>query len=469
MSTTPPGWHTDPNSPGLLRWWDGQQWTSHTAPAAGPAPEAAQPSIASAAVDRPVAVPNVVLHKPKGGLFSGGKKGLEEENAELREALAAIGAVEREQLRSDVEALTQQRAALEAELAAARSEIVATREEAILQEVGIYRYRHPLDSAVGYKARLSEVQESIKAMARGGKAVVGATNWSVNGSTREGTAMVRDFSKLMLRAYNNEADNAVRSMRPYALDAAAKRLEKARTTISRLGKTMNIHITPDYHRLRLYELELAADYLAKAAEEKELERENRQRLREEELARREYEREKERLAKQAAHYASVLATMRASGDEAGASQYESKLAEIQDAINGVEARAANTRAGYVYVISNVGSFGPEVVKIGMTRRLEPMDRVRELGDASVPFRYDVHALIFSEDAVTLETALHRALADRKVNLVNAHREFFFATPAEVRDLLASFHGDLLSFESEPEAAEWHQSRNASARGALAGP
>src|SRR4030095_4147116 len=115
---------------------------------------------------------------------------------------------------------------------------------------------------------------------------------------------------------------------------------------------------------------------------------------------------------------------------------EAKLAEIQAAVEGVDDRAANVRAGYVYVISNVGAFGERMVKIGMTRRLEPMDRVRELGDASVPFRYDVHALIFSDDAVTLETQLHQALADHKVNMVNNRREFFYATPADVKTLLA---------------------------------
>lgn len=99
-----------------------------------------------------------------------------------------------------------------------------------------------------------------------------------------------------------------------------------------------------------------------------------------------------------------------------------------------------------------------MVKIGLTRRLEPMDRIRELGDASVPFRFDVHALIFSEDAVGLETRLHQALADRKVNRVNSAREFFYATPAEVRDLLAGIAGQhLLEYNDTPEAAEWRAS------------
>jgi hypothetical protein len=147
-------------------------------------------------------------------------------------------------------------------------------------------------------------------------------------------------------------------------------------------------------------------------------------------------------------------------DPAAVLDAEAKLAELDAAMQGVEAREANVRAGYVYVISNVGSFGDAVVKIGMTRRLDPMDRVRELGDASVPFRYDVHALIFSDDAVGLEVKLHGALAAQRVNVVNHRREFFRATPIEVRDLLADFEGSILSFEEAPEALEWHQSENA---------
>ncbi len=120
-------------------------------------------------------------------------------------------------------------------------------------------------------------------------------------------------------------------------------------------------------------------------------------------------------------------------------------------------RAANVRAGYVYVISNIGAFGERVVKIGMTRRLDPMDRVRELGDASVPFRFDVHVMIFSDDAVGLETALHHTFAHRQVNLVNARREFFFATPLEVKQALLKLRGNLVSYADTPEAIEWRQS------------
>lgn len=154
-----------------------------------------------------------------------------------------------------------------------------------------------------------------------------------------------------------------------------------------------------------------------------------------------------------------------STDQEAITQLQDGLDEAQSALDGVVARMANARAGHVYVISNCGSFGESMVKIGMTRRLDLLDRVRELGDASVPFRYDVHALVFSEDAVQLETALHQRFAAHRVNLVNNHREFFHVRPTDVREALTKFVGNVLvQFNDDAEALEWPQSQNARAVG-----
>ncbi|NGP09036.1 GIY-YIG nuclease family protein [Rhodococcus sp. 14C212] len=141
-------------------------------------------------------------------------------------------------------------------------------------------------------------------------------------------------------------------------------------------------------------------------------------------------------------------------DSAGAERLRAKLAEVRRALDDVDYRAANIRAGFVYVISNIGAFGISMVKIGMTRRLDPMNRVRELGDASVPFRFDVHALFFADDAVTVESTLHQAFAERRVNTVNPRREFFSATPDEVLDVPRRHVGEVLSYTAEPEAEEY---------------
>ena len=141
-------------------------------------------------------------------------------------------------------------------------------------------------------------------------------------------------------------------------------------------------------------------------------------------------------------------------------QLRSQLTSVRAALDQVAYRRANMRLGYVYVISNVGAFGQRMVKIGMTRRVTPMDRVRELGDASVPFRFDVHALIFSEDAIALETALHQRFADRAVNLVNRQREFFYVTPAEVRHALEELKltdNVVVTYDEQTPADEWRRS------------
>ncbi|PWR11147.1 DUF4041 domain-containing protein [Micromonospora acroterricola] len=349
-----------------------------------------------------------------------------------------------------------QKADLERQLRDLSQQVVVTEEAALLQEAGVYDYRHPLSDAVAYQSALAGLQAKIKSMAKGG-AVLAATGWTVNGSAAEGRVMVRDFSKLLLRAYNAEADNLVRGLKPYKLDSAVERLGKVAATIAKLGKTMHIRISEDYHRLRVRELEITADYQAKLAEEKEREREEKARLREERRVQQEIDRERARLDKERQHYANALAALQAKGDVDGAAQMQERLLQIDTAIEDVDYRAANVRAGYVYVISNLGAFGEKVVKIGMTRRLDPLDRVRELSDASVPFNFDVHALFFSEDAVGIEAKMHTRLADRRVNLINQRREFFYATPQEAKEYLLELTGSLLQYDEIPEALEYRQS------------
>ena len=291
-----------------------------------------------------------------------------------------------------------------------------------------------------------------------GGAVTGAPNWDRRRLGGAGTKMVNETSKSMLRGLQRRGRQPRSRPKPFKGEAATLRLTKVRETITRLGRTLSIEINQGYHRLRIQELELTADYLAKKEEERERQREEKARLREERAAQLEIERERSRLEKERAHYVNALSAL---GDDADAvARLQEQLAEIDKAIEDVDYRAANIRAGYVYVISNVGSFGPDVVKIGMTRRLEPRDRVRELGDASVPFRYDTHALFFSDDAVAIESALHRLFADRRINRVNHRREFFKTTPTEVKAELANLTGDLTEFTEFAEALEFRQSVNA---------
>jgi hypothetical protein len=339
----------------------------------------------------------------------------------------------------------------------ARREIVETEDLALLQEAGVYNYRHPLTDAVSYQRELAKIETEMKLMIKkDGGAVLAASGWTVNGSVKEGRAMVGEYSKLMLRAFNAEADTLVRWLKPYKIDGALERLKKVADTIARLGKTMNIRISEPYYHLRVRELELTADFLQKQAEQKEAERLEREHQREERKAQQEIENERARLGKERQHYANALQVLEAKGDGAGAARLREQLGEIDRSIESMDYRAANIRAGYVYLISNVGSFGENIVKLGMTRRLEPMDRIRELSDASVPFNFDVHALFFSKDAVGIEGAMHDRLADARVNIVNQRREFFRATPLEVKAHLSELAGEMLEFQEVPEALEYRQ-------------
>ncbi|BDD83038.1 chromosome segregation ATPase [Tsukamurella pulmonis] len=341
--------------------------------------------------------------------------------------------------------------------AAARDsdDVVETDDRRVLQEVGIYQYRHRLDDAVQYRERLSDIQAAVKGQVKRGTAITASDMFSFNNSLAKGRKMTSEFSKLMLRAYNAEADICVRTIRAGNLETAVRRLEKAAAAISKLGTMMEMRVSDDYHQLRVEELELTSDYLVKVQQEREDQRAEKERLREERRVEQELAAQRERLDKEYAHYMNVLNSL---GDDANDRQrILDKLSEIGSAIDENDYRQANIRAGYVYVISNRGAFGPGVVKIGMTWRLDPMDRVRELGSASVPFPFDVHALYFSDDAVTLETHLHEAFAARRLNHANLRREFFFASPAEVRQVLVAEVGNLLEYMEEPEASQYFQS------------
>ncbi|MFG6476907.1 DUF4041 domain-containing protein [Microbacterium sp. P06] len=326
-----------------------------------------------------------------------------------------------------------------------------------IQEFGLYDYENPAEHSVALGTELEALRAEIKQTVQRGHATQATQNFTFNNSAAKGRKFVNDMSKLMLRSYNAEAENCVKAVRAGNLQTAQKRLTTAVTQVERLGGMIDLQITSGYHRLRLKELELTNRHLQAVQHEKELERAHREELREAKKAEQELAREKERLEKERSHYANALAALEAKGDLEGAERLREKLADVDRAITDVDYRAANIRAGYVYVISNVGSFGPEVVKIGLTRRLEPMDRVNELGDASVPFRFDVHALFFADDAVGVESMLHQYFSAQRINKVNLRREYFRVTPAQVLEALKQHEVEVLEYTVEPVAEEFRSS------------
>ena len=380
----------------------------------------------------------------------------------------ASAATEKSQGESEPRSLTgmdERIAILEAENAALRarleslgtdpSNVVVLDDDRVLQDVGIYRYHHPLENALAYQERLNDVAARLAETIKAGAAIEKSNMFTFDGSLAKGRAMTADLAKLMLRAYNAEAENVVRALRPGNSVTAIKRLDAARTAIAKLGKMMEMRIGDQFHALRIEEIELTADYLVKKEEERDAARAERERLREERKVELELAAARERLEKERSHILTVIERVRASGSNDP--ELERTLADIDSAIALNDYRAANIRAGYVYVISNRGAFGDHVVKIGLTRRLEPLERIYELGDASVPFRFDVHAIFFSEDAVGLENELHGYFSARRMNWANSRREFFFASPAEVRAVLSEKLGNLLEFAEHVESTEYLQS------------
>lgn len=330
-----------------------------------------------------------------------------------------------------------------------------------LQDIGLlFSGEHPLAASIQYKNELDAARARRKQLVKSKSAVTSNQTWAVGGDAKQGQKMLDQISKLMLRAYNNELDALVKSTNASNVQRKVDALTKKREQIRKLGEQMGLQITMDYHGLATHELSLVGKFSAAKLVEKEQERARREQLREEKKVAEEIAREQAKLDKEHQQYSDALAKLKERPDASDEeiAELEAKLESVTEARDDVTLRAANTRAGHVYVISNPGSFGPSMVKIGMTRRLNPQERVDELGDASVPFRYSVHALIFSDDAVGLETDLHRIFEDRRVNKVNRRREFFYVTPNDVRDALIGLEAHMLEFDEMPVNEEWEASQ-----------
>jgi hypothetical protein len=372
-------------------------------------------------------------------------------------ALRRTASRERSEWTAETQYTQGQLAALRSELAEAEKRLVGARNGAVLQDLGIYDYEHPAEHSSELAGRLERLRTRYKEMARTKSAIHATKNFTFDNSAVKGQKFVNQMSTIMLRAYNAEAENCVKSVKAGALSAAIARLVKARDQIEKQGTMIDLRVDEEYHSLRVQELTLAADHLQRVQAEKEAERAQRDELREQKKAEAELARAKEKLEKERAMHVSTMDALIANGDIEGAERMREKIAEDDLNLEDVERRAANMRAGFVYVISNVGAFGENMVKIGMTRRVVPMDRVDELGDASVPFRFDVHALFYSDDAVATENMLHKHFAEQRVNKVNTRREFFRVTPAEVLRALKEHNVELVEFTEQPLAEEYRLS------------
>lgn len=346
--------------------------------------------------------------------------------------------------------------------------LIIDKEEALeIQSFGLYNPRYSFMKADEYRARLLEIRAKQKAMITAKTAASGDSDWTVNKSSAKGKKMIADMKKLLLRAFNAECDDVIEHVTYSNIERSEKRITASRDAISKLGTIMSIEITPEYYKLKIEELYLAFEYAQKKQEEKEVQREARAEMREAAKLAREIEEARKKLEKEQSHYKNALRTVTAqlatasdadrAAIEEKKTQLETQLKKIDKEFADVDYREANQKAGYVYVISNIGAFGENVYKIGMTRRLDPQDRVDELGDASVPFNFDVHAMIFSNDAPKLEAALHNAFADRKLNFVNQRREFFRVSLDEIKQVVKENYDKSVEFVEFAPAEQYRES------------
>lgn len=398
---------------------------------------------------------------------------LTRENQTLREQLTPslissindnINSLKREKdtLQEDVDRLKRERQTAENELIRINEQLNSTVD---IFECGVYSPKYDFESSAIYAERLSEIKEKQKKMIADGRAASCGTSWTVLGSREKGIKMEKDTIKLLLRAFNNECDGYIRKVTYSNIETTEKHIQTSYDVITKLAKVNDITISTQYLALKKEELYLAYEYACKKQDEKEAEKEERARLREEARLQKEIEEERKKIEKEQAHYQNALAKLNVqlaqnpTDPELLAKQKElqEKIKDAEKAMQEVDYREANKRAGYVYVISNVGAFGENVYKIGMTRRLDPQERVDELGDASVPFNFDVHAMIFTDDAPKLEAALHKAFEDKKVNMVNPRREFFHVSLDEIKAVIRRNYDKTVEFSDYPEAEQWRVS------------
>lgn len=378
----------------------------------------------------------------------------------LQDVSAALAEMEKKLSEAKKSALEAQR-----ELKSIKNQIIAASEIEELESFSLYEPRFSFVSSDEYKARLDEIREKQKAMIKAGTAATCSKEWKVEGSTAKGKAFISEMIKLFLRSFNNECDIAVGEVKFSNYGRSVSRIEKSFDTINKLGKVNAVSLTDDYKALKLEELALAYEYQCKKQEEKEALAELRAQQREEAKLAKEIEAARKEAEKERKHYLQALEkiNLQLQANPQNADLLEKRddlmnhIDDISCKLEDIDYRQSNQRAGYVYVISNIGSFGEGVYKIGMTRRLDPMERVYELGDASVPFRFDVHAMIFSDDAPKLEAALHQAFADKRVNQVNTRREYFRVSLEEIKAVVRENHDKTVEFVNVPEAQQYRES------------
>ena len=418
-------------------------------------------------------------------------KELEKENSQLKNTLEQTGAKELFEINHQIETSKEQLEAykieaekeidslknrkeklfdslnkLTAEINQKKTELFDLSDDLNFQEFGLYKPHYDCMTSDHYKDKIDHNRFVQKEMIKNKTALNYFDGWQLDGSKSKGRAMNNDNMKMVLKAFNFECDSIIDKVKFNNLEKIRDQIYKSASAIDKLNVRNRISIRKEYIDLKIQELELVHEYRQKKQEEKEILKEQRAQQREEAKLQKEIEEARRKVLKEQSHYMTAKIKYLKEYENADPAQKEDILAKIKEIdehlseidknIEDINYRETNQRAGYVYVISNIGSFGENVYKIGMTRRLEPQERIDELGDASVPFSFDVHAMIFSDDAPALENSLHKAFENRKVNMINGRKEFFNVTLEEIKEEIKKHHEEMINIKEVPDAEQYRE-------------
>lgn len=330
-----------------------------------------------------------------------------------------------------------------------------------LDECGFYTDLNQLVFTYGtsqeYKQAIQDNLNAQKEMITKNLVCKWETTWTVGNSVSKGETMMKDTSKMTIRCFNAECNAIIEHMNRTTLDKVNEKIKKSFNQINKLQKTRNMSMDEKYLELKLEQAKLVYEQQLKNKEERELEAQRRAELREQEKLEKEIQKEKDKALKEKQQYLKEMARLAKQKEQTQElldriAELEAQVNSIDETIDNLDERSSvQCKAGWVYVISQPGS---EDVKIGTTRRLDPHERIKELGSASVPFKFNTHAVLFAEDAFALENKLHKYFNDKRVNKANVRKEFFHVDVKEVADYVHTNIDAHVEFDFNPINEEY---------------
>lgn len=326
----------------------------------------------------------------------------------------------------------------------------------------IEKCAYSYETSKEFEDQLKEIRRKQKVIVKNKEAIIHDQEWTVEGSSSRGNKLMKDISNLALMSFNDYCDTLIVKLKYSGIDKAKENIKNKYNKINKLLKSFCSRISVDLLKLKFEEADLKCGWLRKKEEEKEEIKRKEAEIREQLKLEEEINKAKEKIQYEQAQYNTEIVRLQEQliNEQGNNKVIKKQLAKLQDKISKLEEkkkdvlnRQINKKAGWVYVISNDSFEGKEVYKVGTTRRLDPLNRVAELSSASVPFKFKVHSIIFSEDCYDLESTLHKALDDKRWNLANKHKEFFVCSLNEIKEEVLK-HNPTATFIDNPTDDEY---------------